>query len=419
MRPSKSEIRPKARTASVPKVLPTSKSFTAKRAAPSASPARHLTASTETSPIRSYVSPGKDFSNYTPLRLAKEKTSQSFSKIVYKSRTKLNASVASEDVPRLRSRASAFESLNDLRNKTERLDEESKRFAAKVSQIKEKIHSRPAPQLASRKPQREETGLKPFARTCTRLVARACAAVLREALDALHAKAERVKAMERQGQRFHQRLRQKAHFQAWKAAFEVKEIEGFKMTEIAVKHHHLQLSLSCFAKWKETRDWSKLRPEDRKRRADISTVLSASARNALEHSFGRPSSVSPKPESRPATVLGQRKPVNRSPVPSPKPSKTPPPKRTSVSPKPTVHKKTPSTPMAKPEPETPVSEELMRVAAEHHRLSSIVISHSVLRYLEALESCGPGQARESQTALAPTLGPLCVPNLAGVLCSFL
>ena len=374
MRPSKSEIRPKARTTSVPKALPTSKSFTAKRGAPSASPARHLTASTETSPIRSYASPGKDYSHYTPLRLAKEKTSQSFSKIVYKSKTKLNASVASEDVPRLRSRASAFESLNDLRNKTERLDEESKRFAAKVSQIKEKIHSRPTPQLASRRPQREEAGLKPFARTCTRLVARACASVLREALDALHARAERVKAMERQGQRFHQRLRLKAHFQAWKAAFEVKEIEGFKMTEIAVKHYHLQLSLGCFAKWKETRDWSKLRPEDRKRRADISTVLSASARNALEHSFGRPTSVSPKPEPRPATVLGQRKPGSRSPVPSPKPSKTPPPKRTSVSPKPVAHKKTPSTPIPKPEPpETPVSEELMRVAAEHHRLSSIVM----------------------------------------------
>lgn len=376
MGPPKTEARPKGRTTSVPKTLPASKSFTAKRAAPSASPGRHLTASTETSPIRSYVSPSKDFSSYTPLRLSKERTSQSFSKIVYKSKTKLNASLASEDVPRLRARATAMESLNDLRSKTEKLDEESKRFAAKVSQLKEKINPRPAPKLVPGRVQ--EAGMRPFARTFTRLLARACGVLLRESMDSLHAKAEKIKTMERQGQRFHHKLRLKAHFQAWKAAYEVREIEGFKLTEIAVKHYHLQLSLSCFAKWKETKEWSKLRPEDRKRRADISTVLSANVRSALDHSFGRPSSVSPKPETRPrpnvyrpSTVTGQRKPTH-SPTPSPKPSKTPPPKRAAVSPKPNIHKKAPSTPHPNP-PESPVSEELLRIAGQHYRLSTIVL----------------------------------------------
>ena len=425
MSPPKTEVRPKARTSSMPRAKPASASFSAKRSAPSISPVRNTSGSNETSPIRSYVSPIKDFTNYTPLRMSREKVSQSYSKIVYKSKTTLNASLSSssEDIPRLRAkpRASALDSLNDLRSKTEKLDEESKKFAEKVSQIKQKIQKegRQQPQLATRKPKKDGNLIRNFARTCTKQLSRVCYPALRSALDGMHAKAEKIAGMERQSVRFHAKLRLKSHFSAWKSSFELREIEDFRLTEVACKHYHLQLTLNTFSQWKEATKWSRLRPEDRQRRADISTVLSASAKPALV----RPASVSPKPTKaggRQVPLKNSLKKSTRSPTLSPKPSVTPPPKRGSVTPKPFVHKKTSSSPVGRLETTVEKEEgEMWKVAEEHWRMSAIVRDNAVLQRVEAVESSRPSQSGARPQALSQSPWYARVPQLAGVLCGFM
>lgn len=300
--------------------------------------------STETSPLRAYLSPFKDFSTYTPVRQSREHSSTL--------RSRLNTSTETRKKPT--TQTTALDSMNDLKTKTSKLDEESKKLADKVGQIRLKLQ-------AKRGKNREES--KELARVIVRVVT-----VYRREIGAsvwtqIKAKAEEVRALQRQANRYFVNRCLRRYFGTWKAEFKVMAKET-DMRLDAAENQFRRNTLGKFVKiWRNCQ-----------RRSELMTPTNLRIPNpmkpATELEHPRPASLSPKPiqpDSRPFSSSNTRKIPIKSPVPSPKPKSTP----LSV---PVSHPRT-KKPLSKENQFfAPVSQELLSVAAKHHSLSLLVTS---------------------------------------------
>jgi len=319
----------KSRTASVPR----------RATRPSASLGRH---SAETSPLRAYISPLKDFSAYTPVRQSRERS--------VTLRSRLNTSV--EGKKKAASQTAALESMNDLRNKTSKLDEESKKLAEKVGQVRLKLQAR-------RGQGREES--KTLARVAVQVIGKACRELLGQAVAGMRGKAEEVRAIERQGVRHCHIRRLASHFEAWRAAFKATTQAYGKLSNTADLHFRRHLLRRCLQLWKGIYH-----------RGATMTPSNRRMPNALvDAERPRPASLSPKPiqpDTRPLSTSNARKAPLKSPVGSTKSKLS---SSGLTTPTSFLHKKTPlkENLLKVFEPSSPG---LLSVATQHHKLSLLV-----------------------------------------------
>ena len=313
------------RPTSASRVKPANTSFVAKKS--SISPVRRLPRSNNTSPIRSYISPLKDYSNYTPLLLSRSsKTTPKHT---------LSTSFSSEEVakPRKTTRPSALDSMHDLRSKTDKLDHDSKKFAEKVVQVRQQLQRNGRARSVT-----DNSNKKSLPRACAKVLSRAVNRVLSLAIDKIHAKAKKIEVMERQGQRFCFKLRAKQHFSAWMWAMHEQRENGAVKLEIAVTQYRITLKKRTFRVWKSQKS------------AETAKIPN----------------VSPKIERRPLTSSNTKK---RTPSESPKPAKSSIIRREEGTVRQSQNRKIP---VKAESPTDEVSEALYSLAVQHHRFSAIV-----------------------------------------------
>ena len=329
MSTAKAEV--KSRTVSVPR----------RATRPSPSQGRH---SAETSPLRAYISPLKDFSAYTPVRQSRERSATL--------RSRLNTST--EAKKKAASQTAALESMNDLKNKTSKLDEESKKLVEKVGQVRLKM------QVRRGKGKKDEG--KSLVKVLIEVIGKAYKQIASEALEGIRDKAEETRAVERKGIRHCYLRRLAGHFEGWKAAFQAVTHDTAHLTDIADKHFRRHLLRQYIRSWKSIYI-----------RKDSLTPASRRIPKAfVEVEHPRPASLSPKPiqpETRPLSTSNTRKTPLKSPAGSTKSNLS---SSLLTVPASFLHKKPIPSKENLIKVFEPVNQELFSLATQHHKQSLLV-----------------------------------------------
>jgi hypothetical protein len=243
--------------------------------------------------------------------------------------------------------------MNDLRSKTSKLDEESKKLVEKVGQVRLKMQVR--------RGKGKDEG-KSLTKVLIEVIGKAYRQIASEALEGIREKAEETRVMERKGIRHCYLRRLAGHFEGWKAAFQAATHNTAHLSDIADEHFRRHLLRQYIRCWKSIYH-----------RKDSMTPASRRMPKALvEVEHPRPASLSPKPiqpETRPLSTSNARKTPLKSPVSSTKSNLS---SSLLTVPASFLHKKPIPSKENLVKVFEPVNKELLSLATQHHKQSLLV-----------------------------------------------